>query len=237
MTPPAASIERNQRLDVPGLQPGLDDDVAEPHRELRVAVQVAAVAREACAVGHRGERRGLARRAEVARIGGDDDRVLVPRALARGERAPLAAAPPLRPCRRVRDERLADEGLVGHADDGTRAVVQRDQHAPVQLPDDEAARAVDRIDDPRPRLASRLVAVLLAVACRASGYARRDRRADRRLGGAVGDGHRIVAADAILVLDVDRATEVRQDRLARVDGGRGTRTRGSSVEVGHCIKP
>ena len=45
--------------------------------------------------------------------------------------------------------------------------------------------------------------------------ARADRVADHRLRSAIGDGHRVVAARSILVLDVDRHPEVRQDRPPR----------------------
>ena len=44
--------------------------------------------------------------------------------------------------------------------------------------------------------------------------ARTDAFADRRLGGAVGHRHRVVASGAVLVLDVKRRAEVRQRDLA-----------------------
>ena len=120
-------------------------------------------------------------------------------------------APPLRVAARARDEGLADERLVGHAEHGLAAVVERDEHAPVQLAQHEALRPVDRIDDPVPRLAARLAPVLLADQP-VGRVALAQAVADDDLGGAVGDGDGIVAAGAVLVLDVERGAEVRQDR-------------------------
>src|SRR5581483_7193744 len=111
----------------------------------------------------------------------------------RAQNAPLVTAAPLRLRARDTDERLADEGLVGHADDRARAVVERDERGPVQVSQDEAARAVDGIDHPRPGLAPLLRAVLLAADA-VAGIALGDRLPYHRFRGAIGLGHRVVAA-------------------------------------------
>ena len=97
----ASSVTRRRRPrsagSAPGrrrLQAGLDDDVDESHRQLRVAIAVAAVADEARAVGgaaYAARWRGIV---EMARIGGGDDRVADRAQRARAQRAALAAAPP-----------------------------------------------------------------------------------------------------------------------------------------------
>ena len=89
--------QRDQRLHIVRLQAGLDDDVDESHRELRVAIAVAAEARQA-----RGTRRSR-RRPRVA-AGDWKWRGSVVATIAssmrahaaRAQRAPLVAAPPLR---------------------------------------------------------------------------------------------------------------------------------------------
>jgi hypothetical protein len=116
-----------------------------------------------------------------------------------------------------REEGLADVRLVHHAADDALAVVKRDEDSPVQLPGDEAARPVDRIDDPRVARVAALEAVLLAADA-VVGKRLRDRRADQRLGVAIGRGDRVVVVLA-LVVDPDRDAEVRQRGRARGDDG------------------
>src|SRR4029453_8249935 len=106
------------------------------------------------------------------------------------------------------------ERLMGYADYRALAVVQRDERRPVQLPKDEAAGAVDRVDDPRVRRRPGLLAVLLAMDAVVRMHTL-DFRADHIFRGAVGDGHRVIAQLVALVLHVDDLAEVRQDGFAR----------------------
>src|SRR6185369_15245405 len=147
--------DRYQRVYIVGLESVLDDHIDESHRELRIAIAVAAIAQETRASRDRLQRGLLRRRLELARVRGRDDRVLDPRARARAQRAPLIKAPPLRGPTRGGHEGLADERLMDNADHGRRAVVQRDQDGPVMLAEDEALGAVDRIDYPGQRRAAR----------------------------------------------------------------------------------
>ena len=82
------------------------------------------------------------------------------------------------------------------------AVVERDQRRPVHLAEDEAARAVDRIDHPRVARRALAPAELLAADA-VIGVRALDPRADHFLGRTIGDGHRVVAACAALVGDVE----------------------------------
>ena len=148
--PPASLDDRHQRLHVVGVERRLDHDVDQPHREQAIRVAIAAPAGEARAVGDPIERGALARGAEHLR-----DRCRRRRRRRRFgqrrvlQRAPLAAAPPFGSAARRRQERFADVRLVRDADDDAVAVVERDQRRPVHLAEDEAARAVDRVDHPR----------------------------------------------------------------------------------------
>jgi hypothetical protein len=234
--------ERHQRLHVVGLQSRLDDHIDQAHRELRVAVAVPAEAHQPRPVG--GERigRALALAAEVARVGGGDGRSRDRRACARAHRASLARALPVRALARDAHERLAHERLVRDADDRTRTVVERDERRPVQLPEDEAAGAVDGIDHPRPRLAAGLLAVLLpedAVA----GELACDGGANGGFRAAVGLGHRVVCpAPRGLVRHRDRGAEMGQDRrprrLGHGDGERGVaRVRCVHARAGTMLNP
>ena len=123
--------QRDQRLDVVGLQAGLDHDVDESHRELRVAVAVAAVAHEPRAVG-----RGGVRARAGAAIWKWRGSVVATTAssIARGSAACAAAGARRRGAIRAaairRDERFADIRLMRDADDRPRAVVQRDRASP-----------------------------------------------------------------------------------------------------------
>ena len=82
--------QRNQRLDVVRLQAGFDDDVDEAHRDLRVAVAIAAVADEPRTVGGRRVGVHLPIRLEVTRIRRRDDGILDSRAPPCAQRALLA---------------------------------------------------------------------------------------------------------------------------------------------------
>src|SRR5512133_1887652 len=108
-----------------------------------------------------------------------------------------------------RDEGFADDRLMRNAHARPFAIVERDQRPPVQVSHDEAARAVDRIDDPGQSRLSMHAAMLFAVNA-VIGIATRDRYAYHRFGGAIGFGHGIVAARTALVLDVEGRTKMRQ---------------------------
>ena len=65
----------NQRLHVVRLEPRLDHDVDESHREQRIAIAIAAVTDQTCAVGDATIDRRLRGNIEVAGIGCRDDSV------------------------------------------------------------------------------------------------------------------------------------------------------------------
>src|SRR4030095_1253688 len=116
--------------------------------------------------------------------------------------APLASAPPFRRSARLGEKCFADIGLMRDAGDDTLAVVERNQRRPVHLSEDEAARAVDRIDDPCIARGTGLPAQLLAANA-VVGKKTRDTFAAHRLSRAIGDGHRIVTAHSTLVGNVE----------------------------------
>ncbi len=230
--------DRDQRLHVVGVQRRLDHDVDQPHGQQAIAVAVAAPAAQAHFV--RDAIEGVVRLLgpEHAGVGGGEHRVGKRSAAARREPSPLGAAPPPRLAARRRRERLADERLVRDAGHHARAVVQRDQRRPVQLAEDEAARAVDRVDDPRVVRRPLFPAVLLAadavIRIRA-----RDPLADQRFGRAIGDRHRIVGLAALaLVGDVERDAKMRQDRGARRRGQLAGELRvGAVLARAHRLQP
>ena len=84
----------------------------------------------------------------MPRISRRNDGIGDPSTWTRFERASLDTAAPLRQRSAHADERFADERLVHDADDRLRAVVQRNERAPMQLTEDEAPRPVDRVDHP-----------------------------------------------------------------------------------------
>src|SRR5512132_1477243 len=85
--------QRDQCLDVVRLQPGFDDDVDETHRELRIAIAIAAVAHETRTLRRDRIRIDLSRAAEMARVGRGDDRVLDARTATRAQCTQFFAAP------------------------------------------------------------------------------------------------------------------------------------------------
>ena len=107
---------------------------------------------------------------------------------------------------------------MGDADEDALAVVERDQRRPMHLPEDEAARAVDRVD--HPCVARRaLPPAMLFAADAVIGIRLCDLPAYHRFGRTVGDGHGVVALAASLVGDVERRAKVWKDDIAR--GTRG----------------
>src|SRR5678816_44223 len=83
----------------------------------------------------------------------------------------------------------------------------------MQLTNDEAPRAVDRIDYPGVVRRSFLPAVFLPANAM-SGIGTRNLVVDHQFGSMIGNRHRVVADGTSLVLDVERDAKMRQDRLA-----------------------
>src|SRR5437764_14864148 len=84
----------------------------------------------------------------MPRISRRNDGISDPSTWTRFERASLDTAAPLRQRSAHADERFAHERLMHDANDRLRAVVQRNERAPMQLTEDEAPRPVDRLDHP-----------------------------------------------------------------------------------------
>src|SRR5208282_2970084 len=101
-----------------------------------------------------------------------------------------------------------------HADHRPCAVVEREQNAPMKLPDDEGARAVNRIDDPGQSVGTGREAMLLAEDS-VAGIDALNLVTDRLLRCTIGERHRIVANASTLILDREAHAKVRQDRAPR----------------------
>src|SRR5438128_8709411 len=93
------------------------------------------------------------------------------------------------------------------------AVVQGDESRPVHLADDEAARAVDRIDNPREIRCSLFPTVFLPANA-VIGIALRNIGADSCFRRLIGDGDWIIVTGFTLVFDVQLHAEMGQDRRA-----------------------
>jgi hypothetical protein len=98
--------------------------------------------------------------------------------------------------------------------DRLAAVVQCDQRTPVQLTEDEASRAVDRIDHPCQRRRARRAAMLFAENA-VRRISPQDFGSNDGFRAAIRLRHRVVILFSAFVLDGDRPPEVRQDRRAR----------------------
>ena len=114
-------------------------------------------------------------------------------------------------------EGFTDKRLVHDAYDRPFTVMQRDQRAPMQLSENEAPRAVDRIDHPSQRRCALRAPVLFAENAMGR-ISLLDRATYESLGQSIRFGHRVVVGFAALVLDVDRPPEMRQDRRSGRDG-------------------
>src|SRR5258707_10374718 len=101
-----------------------------------------------------------------------------------------------------------------HANHRPSAIVERDQNSPMQLPDNERARAIDRIDNPCKPVCAGRVTMLFAEDSMA-GIDALNLVADRLLRRTIGERHRIVAASDSLVLDRESHPKMRQDCASR----------------------
>ena len=207
--------DRHQRLHVVGVERRLDHDVDESHREQAIGVAVAAPAGEAGAARRPGRTPSARRR--CANILGSVQATTASESLGQRRVFNARRSLPRRHCAPPPAVAMNVSPTYGWCATPTTtsvAVVERDERRPVHLAEDEAAGAVDRVDDPHVLRGAALRAVLLAANA-VVGIGARDLRADDRLGGVIGDGDGIVAFRSALVLDVERGAEVREDRVAR----------------------
>ena len=147
---PAAGAldDRDQRDDVVGLQPGLDDAVGVAGGDHAIGVAVAAVAGEADRASRPGHRRRARRRRRVTGL------VVNSAASARSAQARVAQRRRCRPgpvyqaVLAVAGEALAGERLGHHAENRDAVLEEADQRAPDRQAGDEGAGAVDRVEHP-----------------------------------------------------------------------------------------
>ncbi len=219
--PAGARDQGDGRLDVPGLQAGLDDHVHLAHGDHGVGVGVAAQAGQPGGGAHLQPGAAFGPVETGVRIGGGDDRVGQLGALAHPDR-PLAVPRQQARAGGRADEDLARIGLADRAQHRTSLMAQADQGGPQRQAGDEGARAVDRVQDPD-ELGVRAVFAILLADHAVIGIALGDQLADRRLGAAVGFRHRIEGGVAFtrqvlaraLVFQPVVGPEQRQDRRRR----------------------
>ena len=109
---------------------------------------------------------------------------------------------------------LARIGLVEYADDGLRAIIERNQRSPLRHPAHERTRAINGIDHPGQAGRTGLEAILLAHDP-VLGIARANELSDFLFRASVSFGHGIKPARGHLVVDGNAIAEVGEDNLAR----------------------
>ncbi len=183
------------------------------HRQQRVGIAVDAVSGQVHPPGHGFEARTFGGRADLG-IGGVERRLGQRAAGARAQRTPGAIGSGHLGGAEAAEEALADIGLVDEAQDRAFAVIERDQGAPCRQARDEGAGPVDRVDDPGQPAAARDRGFLLAVDAVFGAFGLKQ-GADRGLGLAVGQRHRVEAALIVLVVRCQRGRAEMRQRMHR----------------------
>jgi hypothetical protein len=208
------------RVDVVGLQPGLDHEVDLPRGDERVGVAVHPVAGQPDPVGDAAEGEPLVLGPDFGE-GGEEERLRQRPRRPRGDRRPPARASALRPAKAA-DEAFADVGLVDHAEDGPARVRHGHEHPPGRRAAEVGARPVDGVDHPRQPARAGGRRVLLAQDCVVRAAAADD-LPDRDLGCPVGHRHGVeVGALAVgrKALRSEVAERLHPRRVCRLFGDR-----------------
>ena len=203
---------RDRGLYVIGVQPGFDHQVDLARSQQRVCITVHAITCQLRTPGHV-VKTVLFSGCAHFRKGGEHNRLFQTRRVTRGQ-----VGPPPRPLHIGTspgpDEPFTDIGLIDHAQDRAFGLGQCNQHTPGRRTGDEAARAVNRVQNPDPPACTLNIFEFLAQNA-VLWTMFRQQRTHCGLTGTICGCHRIETGFQLVLGSQSTFAKIRQDGRAR----------------------